>query len=271
MLRTIRLAAWPAHPAERQLPGRRRTGRWSKRRLGALTAGVGAVGGLVTQGAKCLGGEKGACSAGSFLKAGVVGGIVGGVAGLGGALGGKLLSAVGGKALSAVGGLFGRGGAEVAEGASADIAEGAAADTAASVADGSASSSADNVATSTAEDAGRASPRSGGQPRSEEPNGPSRGGKSEEGGSCPTHSFTAGTLVLLAGTDPEAARSLIARRMDWLSGSVHGVVGRPEPSARDPVDERTSGRLQWRRRIGSSRSMSRNTSAAFRPLMPSLA
>jgi hypothetical protein len=181
--------------------------------LGALTAGVGAVagavacgalagavGGLVTQGAKCIGGQKGACSAGSFIKAGVIGGVVGGVAGLGGALGGKLLSAVGGKALSAIGGLFGRGGTDLAEGAAADIGEGAAADTAASVADGSASSSADNVATSTAEDAGRATPRSGGRPHSEEPNGPPRGGKSEEGATCPVrHSFTAGTLVLLAG------------------------------------------------------------------------
>jgi RHS repeat-associated protein len=178
--------------------------------LGALTAGVGAVagavacgalagavGGLVTQGAKCLGGEKGACSAGSFIKAGVIGGVVGGVAGLGGALGGKLLSAVGGKALSAVGGLFGRGGADLAEGAVTDVAEGAAADTAASVADGSASSSADSVATSTAEDAGRATPRSGGQPHSEEPNAPRSGRSDDAGDGC--HSFTGGTLVLLAG------------------------------------------------------------------------
>jgi large repetitive protein len=177
--------------------------------LGAATAGVGAVagavvcgalsgavGGLVTQGAKCFDGQKGACSAGAFLKAGVVGGVVGGVAGLGGALGGKVLSAVGGKALSAIGGLFGRGGAEVAEGAAEGAGEG--------IAESSAETGAEDVAGTASKDAaggGRSPARADeGKPAAERPSEEEpQAGKESDSASCGgKHSFTGNTPVLMA-------------------------------------------------------------------------
>jgi RHS repeat-associated protein len=179
--------------------------------LGAATGGVGAVagavacgalagaaGGLFEQGAKCFDGQKGACSTGSFVKAGLIGGAVGGLAGLGGALGGKVLSAVGGKALRAVGGLFGRGGAEAAEGA----AEGVAIDGASSAVDTAADSVAEGAAGSGARDAGEAAAPRGGEvprgrsPSSDQPTEQPRAGEEPAGSSC--HSFTGSTPVLLA-------------------------------------------------------------------------
>jgi RHS repeat-associated protein len=185
--------------------------------LGAATGGVGAVagavacgalsgavGGLFEQGAKCFDGQKGACSAGSFLKAGLIGGAVGGLAGLGGALGGKVLSAVGGKALRAIGGLFGRGGAEAAEGA----AEGVAVDAATSTVDTAAESVAGGAAKSGAKDAAGAGARRGGEvPRGSRPSGerPTEQPKAGEepsndlcGGAPLPHSFTGSTPVLMA-------------------------------------------------------------------------
>ncbi|MBY8885843.1 DUF3990 domain-containing protein [Streptomyces sp. PTM05] len=60
---------------------------------GAMLCGAlaGAVGGAIDQGAKCMDGQKGACSVGAFATSvgvGAVGGAIGG--GIGGALGGKL-------------------------------------------------------------------------------------------------------------------------------------------------------------------------------------
>jgi RHS repeat-associated protein len=143
--------------------------------LGAATGGVGAVagavacgalsgavGGLFNQGAKCVDGQKGACSAASFAKSALIGGVVGGVAGFGGAIGGKVLSSVGGRALGAIGGIFGRGSTEVGEG----VAEGAAVDAASSTVD----TAAETVGRSGAGDAAEsAAPRGGEVPRGEKP------------------------------------------------------------------------------------------------------
>ncbi|WP_396447698.1 LamG-like jellyroll fold domain-containing protein [Actinomadura sp.] len=81
--------------------------------LGATTAGVGAVagaagcgmlagmvGGAIDQGSKCMKGQKGACSAGSFGKSILIGGVGGAIGGaLGGSLGGKLAQSALGRIL----------------------------------------------------------------------------------------------------------------------------------------------------------------------------
>jgi RHS repeat-associated protein len=146
--------------------------------LGALTAGVGAVagavvcgafagmvGGLVDQGAKCLGGQKGACSAGSFVKAGIIGGVVGAAGGALGGVGGKLLGKLAPKALDVLGGLFGRGASEAADAAATDGAE-AAAGAETRAATESAQSSVDNAgqAAKTAERPGALKPSESGSP-----------------------------------------------------------------------------------------------------------
>ncbi|HKT00126.1 MAG TPA: LamG-like jellyroll fold domain-containing protein [Rugosimonospora sp.] len=201
--------------------------------LGAATGGVGAVagavacgalsgavGGLVSQGAKCFDGQKGACSAGSFLKAGVVGGVVGGLSGLGGALGGKLLSAVGGKALSAVGGLFGRGGAEAGEAA----AEGGLSEAATSTADTAAESGAEDAANTSAGGAARGA---GEKPAAERPSsGRSEAGRESESSPCPAgvpHSFTGATPILMAdGTAKHIDQIKVG---DHIQNSVPGQTG----------------------------------------------
>jgi hypothetical protein len=177
----------------------------------ACGALAGAVGGLITQGAKCAGGQKGACSAGSFLKAGLVGGAVGGLAGAGGALGGRLLSSVGGRALSAVGGLFGRGGTEVAEGAATDAATGAAE----GGAESAASSGAGDAAQTTR---GGGGSRSGESPAGEQP----RAGEEPSPSSCGKlpHSFTGSTPILMAdGTTKPIDRVTVG---DKIENSVPG-------------------------------------------------
>lgn len=106
--------------------------------LGAVTGGVGAiagatvcgafsgmVGGLVDQAAKCIGGTKGSCSPGSFVKAGVTGLVVGAATGALGGVGGKLLGKLAPKALDVFGGLFGKGAAEAADAGATDGAEAA--------------------------------------------------------------------------------------------------------------------------------------------------
>ncbi|ROO88264.1 RHS repeat-associated protein [Actinocorallia herbida] len=57
----------------------------------ACGAVAGAVGGMIEQGGKCIEGQKGACSTGSFIKSGVLGGVTGAVGGaIGGGMGGLL-------------------------------------------------------------------------------------------------------------------------------------------------------------------------------------
>jgi large repetitive protein len=203
--------------------------------LGAATGGVGAVagavacgalsgavGGLMHQGIECAEKGKQACSAGAFLKAGVVGGVVGGLSGLGGALGGKLLSAVGGRALQAVGGLFGRGGAEAAEGAATSVAEGATEGVAEGAAESGAEGAAENAARSGSEDAAGAG-RGAGEAEGSEPS--SAGRENGNGGSCkaPTHSFTGATPVLLA--DGRTKTIGTVRAGDRVTSSVPGERG----------------------------------------------
>ena len=188
--------------------------------LGAVTGGVGAVagavacgalagaaGGLFDQGVKCFQGEKGACSAGSFVKAGLIGGAVGAVTGVAGALGGKLLSAVGGRAMRAIGGLFGRGGAEVGEGAASGVAGSAArssVDTAAESAAGGAARSGSRTAAEGAAPRGGEVPRGRG-PSGERPAEQPRAGE-EPGPSCKTevHSFTGSTQVVMSDGSTKA-------------------------------------------------------------------
>jgi RHS repeat-associated protein len=169
--------------------------------VGAVACGAlaGAVGGLFDQGAKCVDGQKGACSAASFARSAVVGGVVGGLSGLGGAVGGKVLRSVGGKALGAVGGIFGRGSTEVGEG----LAEGTAVDAASSTADTAAETMGESGANDVAE---AAAPHGGEVPRGEDPSvsepteRPSAGDEEEGSPSCtvPVHSFTGSTKVLTA-------------------------------------------------------------------------
>jgi RHS repeat-associated protein len=196
--------------------------------LGATTAGVGAVagaaacgalagavGGLVTQGAKCAGGQQGACSGGAFLKAGLIGGAVGGLAGAGGAMAGKLLSAVGGRALSAVGGLFGRGGAEVAEGAATDAAAGAA--------EGVTEGGAESVAASGAEASGGAAETSAGEASVGEGAAGERpqAGEEPKSASCTRpHSFVGNTPILMASGTTKPIEQV--RAGDKIENSVPG-------------------------------------------------
>jgi RHS repeat-associated protein len=211
--------------------------------LGAATGGVGAVvgatacgalsgavGGLVDQGIKCAEHGKADCSAGAFLKAGVIGGVVGGVAGLGGVLGGKLLAAVGGRALRAVGGLFGRGGGEAAEGAASGAAEGAVSGAAEGATEGAASGAAEGTAegasesavNSAAEEAGQA-----GRGAQETPGrGGSRAGRESESPSCSSsvpHSFVGATPVLMAGGGMKTIDHV--RVGDRVANSVPGEDG----------------------------------------------
>jgi RHS repeat-associated protein len=180
----------------------------------ACGALAGAVGGLITQGAKCAGGQKGACSGGAFLKAGLVGGAVGGLAGAGGALGGKLLSAVGGRALGAVGGLFGRGGTEVAEGAATDAAAGAA------------EGGAESAAASGAEATGGAAETSAGETSAREGAAGERphAGKEPKSSSCTEpHSFAGNTPILMAdGTSKPIDQVKVG---DRVQNSVPGQSG----------------------------------------------
>ncbi|TML32360.1 MAG: Teneurin-1, partial [Actinobacteria bacterium] len=202
--------------------------------LGAFTAGVGAVagavvcgavagavGGLFHQGIACATG-KGSCSAGSFLKAGVVGGVIGGLSGLGGALGGKLLTAIGGKALRAVGGLFGRGGTEGLDAAASDGAS--------SAADGALESGTDSGATSATDDAAQASSKGGHgdsapaddpAPSGAKDDGPAAG-KDSKSNSCGTgvHSFVGSTPVVLADGSGKPIDQV--KVGDTISNSVPG-------------------------------------------------
>jgi hypothetical protein len=69
----------------------------------ACGALAGAAGGLVDQGAKCMQGQHGACSAGSFVKSAVIGGVGGALGGgVSGAFGGALVRAEVSKGLPAV-------------------------------------------------------------------------------------------------------------------------------------------------------------------------
>ncbi|WP_051366930.1 LamG-like jellyroll fold domain-containing protein [Hamadaea tsunoensis] len=205
--------------------------------LGAATGGVGAVagavacgalsgavGGLFTQAANCFDGKKGACSAGAFLKAGLIGGAVGGLSGLGGALGGKLLSAVGGRVLGAVGGLFSRGGAEAVEGLATDATETAVAETAEAGGEG--------AATSAAEDAGQAG-KAGERPSAEEESGPESEAGESDSPSCEVevHSFVGPTKVLMADgstkrIDEIKAGDTVANAAPEKSGTLSHKVDR---------------------------------------------
>ncbi len=202
--------------------------------LGAATGGVGAVagaaacgalsgavGGLVNQGFKCAQGGKADCSAGAFLKAGLVGGVIGAVAGVGGALGGKLLSAVGGKALQAIGGLFGRvGGAEAEGGATSAVESGAT-----SASEGATSTSADSAATSAADGSATSGSDRAAAAGAQEAGG--SGGAREESGSsegCASgvpHSFAGSVRVLLANGDDKPIDQV--RPGDRVLSSVPGT------------------------------------------------
>lgn len=170
--------------------------------LGAATGGVGAVagavacgafsgmvGGLVDQGAKCISGQKGGCSVGSFIKSGLIGGVVGAAGGALGSLGGKLLGKLAPKALDAVGGLFGRGASDAVDASATDAAESGA---------GAEARSATQSAESGADNPGEAA-------KSADDGSASEG--SDGNSSCPSglpHSFTGATPVLMADGSTKA-------------------------------------------------------------------
>jgi hypothetical protein len=154
----------------------------------ALTAGAGAiacgalagvVSSLVTAGAACADGQKGACSVGSFAKAAVIGGVTGAV---GGAFGG---GAAGDLADSVVGDVAAAGAADAVSGGAAEAAAAGAEDTAGSVVSQTAENAGERPAASVVRSEG-------------EPAAPSCGGMS----------FAASTGVLLASGKTEAMSKL---------------------------------------------------------------
>ncbi|WKX09791.1 LamG-like jellyroll fold domain-containing protein [Streptomyces sp. NL15-2K] len=160
----------------------------------AATAGVGtigcaalagAAGSLVEQGFKCAQNGGGDCGVGAFAGSAVEGAVLGAAGGKLGELGGKLLAKVAPKAMEAVGGLFGKGATEAGDSAAAD-----ATDAAASRAE--------------AEGAGTRS-------------------QSESGNSCPVHSFTGSTRVLMADGSAKAIDQV--RVGDTITNSVPGTAG----------------------------------------------
>jgi RHS repeat-associated protein len=161
-----------------------------------VTGGVGSIGcgalagvvsSLVTQGAKCYDGQQGACSAGSFVKAGVVGGVTGAA---GGGLG-ELAGGLAGAASDALGSVL----SGAADTAGADTAAAAAAggeDAAATAVSDTADSAADQPEAAAAEEAG--------QPEDPAAAADTAGERCPEdaGVSVGGESFTAGTKVLTA-------------------------------------------------------------------------
>ncbi len=161
------------------------------------------VGGLVDQGAKCIDGQKGACSVGSFVKSGLIGGVVGAAGGALGSLGGKLVGQLAPKALDAVGGLFGRGASEAADSSATGAAEsGLGAETR------EATQSAESGADNPGEAAKSADDGAAGE---------------SDGASCstePTHSFTGATPVLMADGATKAIDQI--KVGDQIANSVPG-------------------------------------------------
>ncbi|MFE9442430.1 LamG-like jellyroll fold domain-containing protein [Streptomyces sp. NPDC006602] len=146
---------------------------------------AGAAGSLVEQGFKCAQNGGGDCSAGAFAGSAVEGAAAGALGGALGSLGGKLLAKVAPKAMEAVGGLFGKGAAEAGDAAATD-----ATDEAASAAQ--------------SEGAGTRS-------------------QSGSGKSCPVHSFTGSTRVLMADGSAKAIDHV--RVGDVIANSVPGAAG----------------------------------------------
>ncbi|MFJ8136846.1 LamG-like jellyroll fold domain-containing protein [Streptomyces sp. NPDC096013] len=145
---------------------------------------AGAAGSLVEQGFKCAQNGGGDCSAGAFAGSAVEGAVTGALGGALGSLGGKLLAKAAPKAMEVVGGLFGKGATEAGESGAAD-----ATDEAASAAE--------------SEGAGTKS-----QSRS---------------GSCPVHSFTGATRVLMADGTTKAIEQM--KVGDTIANSVPGIAG----------------------------------------------
>jgi RHS repeat-associated protein len=176
---------------------------------GAIACGAvaGAVGGAIDQGAKCIDGQKGACSASAFAESavlGAAGGAIGG--GIGGSLGGKLAESALGDVLpklvtntlegAAIGGISGGATGAAQYGltcseSSAGCSWSGLGHATANGAEAGAIGGAAGGALFTGGAAVRARLRGG----KAEP-----AGSNESNGSCPgpTHSFTASTLVLMA-------------------------------------------------------------------------
>ncbi|MFJ9628913.1 LamG-like jellyroll fold domain-containing protein [Streptomyces sp. NPDC101175] len=145
---------------------------------------AGAAGSLVEQGFKCAQNGGGDCSAGAFAGSAIEGAATGALGGALGALGGKVLAKAAPKAMEVVGGLFGKGATEAGEAGAAD-----ATDEAASAAE--------------SEGAGTRS--------------------QSHSGSCPVHSFTGSTRVLMADGTTKAIEQM--KVGDTIANSVPGVAG----------------------------------------------
>ncbi|MFE6055313.1 LamG-like jellyroll fold domain-containing protein [Kitasatospora sp. NPDC056446] len=193
---------------------------------GAMACGAlaGAAGGAVDQGAKCLGGQQGACSVGSFAMAaglGALGGALGG--GIGGALGGKLAQTVVGKMLpravttvleeTAIGGISGAATGALNYGVTCDSSQtgcswaGAGQATVSGAVDGAVG--------------GAAGGAFGAGVRAVKDRGGSGSGRGAEG--CETHSFTGDTPVLMADGSTRPIAQL--KEGDEIANSVPGKEG----------------------------------------------
>jgi hypothetical protein len=193
----------------------------------ACGAAAGAVGGAIDQGAKCLNGQKGACSAGAFAESavlGAAGGAIGG--GIGGSLGGKLAESALGDVLpklvtntlegAAIGGITG--GATGAAQYGLTCSETSA----------GCSWSGLGHATATGAEAGAIGGAAGGAlfTGGAAVRARLRGGKAEPAvseepsGSCPVHSFTASTLVLMADGNSKPISQIKAG--DKITNAVPG-------------------------------------------------
>ncbi|MER7753210.1 LamG-like jellyroll fold domain-containing protein [Kitasatospora sp. NPDC097643] len=197
---------------------------------GAMACGAlaGAASGLVDQGAKCLGGQQGACSVGNFAQAaglGALGGAVGG--GIGGALGGKIAQSVVGKLLpravstvleeAAIGGISGAATGALNYGVTCGSSQ-----------TGCSWSGAGNAAVSGAVDGAVGGAAGGalgaGARAAKDRFGPGTGKHREGGGgSCETHSFTGDTPVLMA--DGAAKPISEIKEGDEVTNSVPGGSG----------------------------------------------
>ncbi|MEV7770029.1 LamG-like jellyroll fold domain-containing protein [Kitasatospora sp. NPDC086791] len=194
---------------------------------GAMACGAlaGAAGGAVDQGAKCLGGQQGACSIGNFAMAaglGALGGAVGG--GIGGALGGKLAQTVVGKVLpravttvleeTAIGGFSGAATGALNYGVTCGSAQA-----------GCSWSGAGNATVSGAIDGAVGGAAGGsfgaGARAAKERSGSGSGGRRAE--ACETHSFTGATPVLMADGSTKPIAQI--KEGDEIGNSVPGTEG----------------------------------------------
>jgi large repetitive protein len=181
---------------------------------GAIACGAlaGVVSSAITQGAKCVDGQQGACSVSSFAEAAVIGGITGAV---GGAFGG---GEIGDVADSAISDAVDSGAANAVDSGAEDAAASGAEDATATSAEDAAagtsaeSSGADNAVSDAAETGGE-QPSEAADAGEGEPQAP------EESPSCGGESFTAATAVLLA-SGKTAAISTLHKGQKVLAGNT---------------------------------------------------